>query len=309
MSESDQVYSNREVSEDPWIISTAKRNLKTGFLELHRSRAVFYALVKRELKSRYRGSIFGFAWALGKPISMLIVYSIIIGEILGASRSIEFFALYLFVGLMFWGFFSEGVVSATNSVVQASGLVQKIAFPREILPLTSVATAGVNLIIQIPVLIAGYLYFGQKPNSGNLLILIPAIGILFFLTIGLALFLSAINVYVRDIQPLTELIVMLLMYATPIIYSWTFVKEKVQESFGGLSFFQIYASNPLTAAIIGIQDALWPGNRVDKSGELVPNLFAVTSLSVWIMLFGSLLFMVFAYRVFLKLEPDFAREL
>lgn len=309
MSESAQSIEFGKLEENVWIVSSSRRDLKTGFQELFRSRAVFYALVKRELKSRYRGSIFGFAWALGKPISLLIVFSLIIGEILGASRSIEYFALYLFVGLMFWGFFSEGVVSATNSVVNASGLVQKIAFPREILPLTSVATSAVNLIIQIPVLIAGYLFFAKYPNAENLLLLVPTIGIIVFLTIGLALLLSAVNVYIRDVQPLTELIVMLLMYATPIIYSWTFIKEKTQESFGGFDVFQIYASNPLTAAIIGIQDALWPGQRIDPNGEVVPSLFSITSISIWIMFISSMLFMIFAYRVFLKLEPDFAREL
>ena len=295
--------------ESNWIVSSSNRSITKGLTELFRSRSVFYALVKRELKSRYRGSLLGFGWALGKPISMLLVYSIVIGEILGASRSIEYFALYLFVGLMFWGFFSEAVVSATNSVVITGGLVQKVAFPREILPITSVVTAGINTLIQIPVLIFGYLIFGKLPNMEKMVLLIPILGILIFLTLALALLLSSINVYVRDVQPLTELAVTLLMYSTPIIFNWTFVKTKSLEVFGNTTIFNLYVHNPLATVIIGVQDVLWPGRRIYSDGVYAPDLFTITSPVIWIMLLGSVMFAAFSYRVFLKLEPNFAREL
>jgi ABC-2 type transport system permease protein len=262
------------------------------------------ALVQRELKSRYRGSFLGFAWALGKPISMLLVFSLIIGEILGASRSIEYFALYLFVGLMFWGFFAESVVAGTNSIINASGLVQKVAFPREVLPLTVVIIALVNTLIQIPVLIIGYIFFGVWPTLSDLLFLVPLIGILLFLTIAVTLLLSAINVYVRDIQPLTELVVMLMMYTTPLIYGWTFVKERLSAE-----LFGIYIHNPLATVIVGFQDALWPGQRKFSNGNFAEDLFNVQSSTIWILLFISGLLLMISYKIFLKLEPNFAREL
>lgn len=292
-----------------WIVSSANRTLKTGILELIQNRAVLYALVKRETKSRYRGSFLGFAWALGKPISMLLVFSLVVGEILGASRSIEFFALYLFVGLMIWGFFSEAVVAGTNSIISASGLVQKIAFPREILPLAAVINSAVNTLIQVPVLMVGYLIFRTNPKFDQFVFLLPLILILVFLTLGLALTLSAVNVYIRDVQPLTELLMMLLMYTTPVIYSWTFVKEKVIESFESDFIFEVYSHNPLAVIITGFQDVLWPGERVFSSGEIAPQLFSFTSLTIWMLVLISFLFLIFSYRIFLKLEPNFAREL
>lgn len=295
--------------DEKWVVSTANRNIKTGVIELFKSRSVLYALVKRELKSRYRGSLFGFAWALGKPMSMLIVYSLIIGEILGASRSLDFFALYLFVGLMFWGFFAEAVASSSNSLVQSSGLLQKIAFPREIIPLTSVVIAGVNTLIQVPILIAGYVYFNAWPSLGDLAMIPVLIAALFLFTLALALLLSAFNVYVRDVQPLTELTVSLLMYASPIIYSWTFVYDHVISKFNNSTIFDIYLMNPLTTLFIGIQDSLWPGTRKFSSGEIASNLYTIGSPILWALLFGSLGFSLLAYRVFLKLEPNFAREL
>jgi ABC-2 type transport system permease protein len=289
---------------DDWIISTSRRNIRTGFRELIMARSVMSALVQRELKSRYRGSFLGFAWALGKPISMLLVFSLIIGEILGASRSIEYFALYLFVGLMFWGFFAESVVAGTNSIINASGLVQKVAFPREVLPLTVVIIALVNTLIQIPVLIIGYIFFGVWPTLSDLLFLVPLIGILLFLTIAVTLLLSAINVYVRDIQPLTELVVMLMMYTTPLIYGWTFVKERLSAE-----LFGIYIHNPLATVIVGFQDALWPGQRKFSNGNFAEDLFNVQSSTIWILLFISGLLLMISYKIFLKLEPNFAREL
>lgn len=296
-------------TDSVWIVSSSKRTPKTGVKELFQARPILYALVKRELKSRYRGSFLGFAWALGKPISMLLVFTFIVGEILGASRYIENFALFLYVGLMFWGFFSEALVSSTNSVVLAGGLVQKVAFPREILPITAVITAGVNTLIQIPVLAVGYLFVGKGPHYDKFLNLIPILGILITLTLALGLLLSAINVYVRDIQPLTELMVTLLIYTTPIMYSWTFVKEKLVETFGNSFLFDIYIHNPLATVIVGVQDVLWPGERIYKDGQVAPILFEFTSSDIWVMFGISFALLIFAYRMFLRLEPDFAREL
>jgi len=290
--------------EGEWIVSSANRTVLTGFRELIAARSVMSALVRRELKSRYRGSFFGFAWALGKPISMLLVFSLIIGEILGASRSIEYFALYLFVGLMFWSFFAESVVAGTSSIINASGLVQKVAFPREILPLTVVAIALVNTLIQIPVLLVGYLFFGVWPALADLIFLIPLIGTLLFFTVAVTLLLSAVNVYVRDIQPLTELVVMLMMYTTPIIYGWTFVKERLSEQ-----FFAIYIHNPLATVIVGLQDVLWPGQRKFSDGTIANDLFTIQSPTIWILLLISGIFLVISYNIFLRLEPNFAREL
>lgn len=292
-----------------WTVSSANRTLKIGLIELFKSRPILYALVKRELKSRYRGSLFGFAWALGKPISMLLVFYFVVGEILGASRSIEYFALYIFVGLMFWNLFSESAISGTNSIVQNSGLIQKIAFPREILPIATVVIASVNTLIQFPVLLLGYLMFGVWPSFAQVIWAVPMIIILLTLTLALTLTLSALNVYVRDIQPLTELSVMLLMYATPIIYSWTFVFDKIKNTFDSTFLFDVYMLNPLAVVITGLQDALWPGVRLTQDGSVAESLSFLSTSSVAALIVISFLALAGSYKLFLKLEPNFAREL
>jgi ABC-2 type transport system permease protein len=238
-----------------------------------------------------------------------MVFYFVVGEILGASRSIEFFALYIFISLMFWNFFAESVISGTNSIVQNSGLIQKIAFPREILPISSVLISGVNTLIQLPVLFVGYLIFGVLPSVDQITLAIPMILILLLVTLSLTLLLSALNVYVRDVQPLTELSTMLLMYASPIIYSWTFVHDKVLDSFGDLKLFEIYISNPLAVVITGLQDALWPGERKFGDGSTAENLYTFFSPTIWVMLVVAFLALLGSYKIFLRLEPNFAREL
>lgn len=296
-------------SENGWVISSANRSIHSGLIELYESRAILFALIKRELKSRYRGSFFGFTWALGRPLVTLLIFYFVIGQILGASRSIEDFAIYLFVGMMFWNMFAESVIVGTSSLIKNSGLIQKVAFPREILPLSSVILAGVNTFIQVPILLFGYLLTEQWPNFSQVLLLFPVVVALFFMALSLALILSALNVYIRDVQPLTELTISLLMYTTPILYSWTFVHDAVLGRFNDLKLFDLYMSNPLAIIITGIQDALWPGTRIFKDGNDAGIFYSQTSAQIWLLLVFSVITSGIAYRIFLKLEPNFAREL
>lgn len=295
--------------DDNWIVSTSDRNIKSGLVELYKSRSILYALVKRELKSRYRGSLFGFLWALGRPLVTLIIFYFVIGQILGASRSIENFAIYLFIGMMFWNMFAESVIVGAGSIVRNGGLIQKVAFPREILPLASVVLAGINTVVQAPILILGYSLTGDWPKFSNLLILIPAIISLFLIALALAMTLSAVNVYVRDVQPLTELSISLLMYATPILYSWTFVHDAVLQRFENLRIFDLFMSNPLAIIITALQDALWPGTRAFLDGSSAGVLFSLYSWQLWALTLFAFAVTVMSYRLFLKLEPNFAREL
>lgn len=297
------------LNDKDWIVSSANRGILSGLKDLYLSRGVLFALVKRELKSRYRGSLLGFTWVLGKPVMTLLVFAFIIGEVLGASKSIDYFALYLFIGLMFWGFFSEAISVGTHSIVAAAGLVQKVSFPREILPVTAVIIAGFNTLIQVPVLIIGYAIYGRWPNIYHLILLLPLLFILIFFTLALVLLLSSVTVYVRDVKPLSDLILMLLMYAVPIIYSWTFLKELIIQTFGNSTLFDLYLLNPLSIVIIGFQDTLWPGQRMFSDGTIAVKLFPLTSPLLWWMICLTFVFLIASYKVFLKLEPNFAREL
>ncbi len=296
-------------SSKTWIVSSPNRSLINGTKELWDSRAILFALLKRDLKSRYRTSIMGFAWAFAKPLMQLGVYVLVIGSILGASRSIPNFAIFIFVGLMFWNFFSESLILGASSIIAGAGLVTKISFPREILPLASVLIATVNLLIQVPVLVLGYFLVGGRPNFNQFGSVFPLLLSLWLLATAFALILGGLNVYARDVQPLTELLLTLFLYLCPIIYSWTFVKDAVITRFGDDNLFRIYELNPLTQIMTGMQDFFWNGERRFLDGSFAPDYLGSSQVSLWLSVIVSFTFLILAYKLFLKLEPNFAREL
>lgn len=297
------------MESEVWVVSSPKLTLRQSFLDLWTYRAILGALIKRDLKSRYRTSFFGFAWAFAKPLMQLVVYTLVIGSILGAARSIPNFAIFIFAGLMFWNFFIESITVGTFSIVAGSGLVTKVAFPREILPLSAVLIAGINLLIQFPVLIVGYLVTNSKPDFGQIWNFLPLVISLFVISLSGALVLSALNVYARDIQPLTEMVLTLLMYLSPVIYSWTFVRDAAIAKFGNDQIFKIYELNPLTQIISGVQDFFWHGVRKFSDGSVAPGFMGATTPSLWAGVGISLIVFLLSYKLFLRLEPNFAREL
>jgi ABC-2 type transport system permease protein len=296
-------------STEPWRISSPNRYVLSGIKELWTSRSILFALVQRDISARYRASFFGFFWAIARPLVQLMIFYLVVGQFLGAGRSIENYAIFIFTGLMLWGFISESVISGTSSITNGAGLVTKISFPREILPLAGVITAGFNFLIQIPVLIVAYFLIGNFPNPIDLLALPAVLVSVVFLSTALALTFATINVFARDAQHLVELVMMLLMYLAPVIYSWVFVRETVMVMFGSDFWFKVYISNPFAALVTGFQDSLWPGDRYYSDGSAAPDLVGVTTVTLWLLPVVTFAFLAVSYKFFLKHEPNFAREL
>jgi ABC-2 type transport system permease protein len=292
-----------------WIVVSPKRTIITALVELFNSRSVLYALVKRDIRSRYRASFFGFTWALAKPMIQLSLFYLVMGNFLGAGRSVEYFAIYIFVGLLVWGVIQESWVAGSSSITSAAGLVTKVSFPREILPIATVVVACFNALIQIPILVLGYLVIGKFPNLVDFWIAIPLLVSLLSIALAGALVFSALNVFARDVQHLVDLISMVLMYLSPVIYSWVFVYEYVVDKFNNDLIFRLYMSNPITQIIVGFQEILWPGNRINSSGEIQSD-YIISNLSlVFILMMSSIIALFAGYSLFLRNEAKFAREL
>ncbi|CAB4330936.1 unannotated protein [freshwater metagenome] len=296
-------------SETPWIVVGPKRHVGTAVREVWEARGVVRALVRREISSRYRGSVFGFAWAVFKPLMQLVLFSVVIGKFLGASKSIEDYSIFIFVSLMVWGFFSECISGGATSITSSAALITKVSFPREILPLSRVIIGGYNFLVQIPVLIIGFAIAGIWPPISNVVLIIPIAFAAILFALSAALILSAINVYARDTQHLVEVLLMLFLYLSPIMYSWTFVWNAVQERFGSELFFKIYMLNPISSIVIEFQDLLWGGDRFYSDGSIASDLIGTGTLTYWGLPIFGLIGFYFAYRLFLRLEPNFAREL
>ena len=254
-------------------------------------------LIRRELRARYKDSNLGFAWSLFKPLSQLLIYYIVIGHFLGAARGIPQFAVFVFSGLTIWTFFLEVVNGGTGSIVANSGLVKKVYLPREIFPLTAVGTASVNAGIQFLVLVAAIVATRSFPDPVHFLYVFPGVLLVAIFGFSLAILLAALNVYLRDIQHLIEVVTFLLFWASPIVYSFSFVQSAVPEWVS-----EIYLANPVTLGVLAFHKGLWAAGA---SSLTVSNL----GLRLAVALIACCVFLVLAHRVFVRLEGNFAQEL
>jgi len=261
-------------------------------------RELIRLLIARELKSRYKDSALGFVWSLLRPLALLLIYYIAIGRFLGAERAIPEFAIFVFTGLTAWGLFSEIISGSTTSIITNSGLVKKVYLPREIFPIATVGSAIFNFVVQLGILVLATIVLLQFPLSLDLLYLPLALATLLLYAFGLGLILSAITVYLRDIQHLVEVLILVLFWASPIVYSFEFVHRAVGE--GVLE--QLYLANPMTIILLGFQKALWAAGPdaafPDDLGLRLGILLAISALLVWV-----------GQRVFARLEGNFAQEL
>jgi ABC-2 type transport system permease protein len=266
--------------------------------EVFSHREMLGLMVRRDIKSRYKDSALGFVWALVRPLTQLAIYYLVIGRVLGASKGVPDFAIYVFTGLTAYGLFSEIVSSATGSIVGNGGLIKKIYLPREIFPLASVGSALFNLSIQLGILLLAALALGSFPASVEILYFFPSLLVLIVYGTAFGLLLSAINVYLRDIQYLVEVILLILLWASPIVYSWSMARDRL----GNSVFLEIYTDNPVTLAVLGFQRAFW----IDGHASAYPGMLLLRLVIAFIV---GLVLLVAFQRVFSRLQGNFAQEL
>jgi ABC-2 type transport system permease protein len=271
----------------------------TALRELWGQREMLDLLIRRDLKSRYKDSALGFAWSLIKPLTQLLIYYVVMGQFLGAARGIADFAIYIFAGLTAYSLFSEIISSCTGSIVGNSGLIKKIYMPREIFPLASVGSALFNFLIQMGILLTATIVLGQFPISSDIVYFFPALLVVVVYALAFGLLLAAINVYMRDIQYLVEVALMVLLWASPIVYSWSMVRGVLKSPW----LLEIYTNNPITLAVLGFQRSLWMGGQA--GAEYPAHLMLRLLIAA---LIGVGLVVVF-HRVFARLQGNFAQAL
>lgn len=267
--------------------------------QINRRRELLRLLVRRDLTSRYKDSVLGFVWTLARPLTQLLIFYLVIGKFLGAERGIPNFAVYMFAGLTAYTLFSELVTSGTSSVVANRGLVKKVFLPREIFPLASVGASLFNFLIQFLILLAACLITGTLRFDISLLLFFPALFTILIYGFAVSLFLSAMNVVLRDIQYLVEVALMVFMWASPILYSWEMAKNAISSPI----IVEIYTNSPLTLAVLGFQKSLWDGGR---SMLAFPTNLELRLLGALLL---GLLLTYFAQRFFTRRQGSFAQFL
>jgi ABC-2 type transport system permease protein len=293
----------------PQRVVSAKVPLGKRLAALWASRELLGFLVRKELKVRYKNSVLGFVWSFLNPALVLLIYYVVFKYFLHNTQ--PDFALYLFAGLLAWNLFNNSLLSASGVLVSHAGIVKKVAFSREILALAQVGTAICYFFFQMCILVVFLAGFQVLPDFAYVPLLLLALVADILLAAGLAVFLSAVNVYLRDVQHFVEVLLVALFFSPPIVYAFHGV---------GLTRFHfrlIYEANPLLWIVLSFQRCLY-GNVVPPGGKLVAGKLlyvmprwgmATYYIGVGAVIAGALLFCLFAMIVFGRVEGNFAEEL
>jgi len=215
--------------------------------ELWRHRELLYFLIWRDVKVRYKQTLLGAAWAILKPLFSMVIFTIIFGRLAEVPTDGAPAPVFYFTALLPWILFQDGVTKASASLVAGRSLVTKVYFPRMVVPLAGVLAGLVDFALSGLVLVAMMVFYGVR--AGSALWSLPLFLILSLLTsIGVGLWLSALNVAYRDIAYVTPFVLQAWMYASPVAYSATLIPDGV----GRLA----YGLNPMAGVIQGFRWAV-----------------------------------------------------
>ncbi len=213
--------------------------------ELYRYRVLIWNLVARELKARYRGSVFGFLWTFLNPLILMGIYTLVFSYYF--RFEMPNYSAFLFSGLIPWMWFSSSVIQGVNSVVAGGSLITKVMFPPQVLPAVSVLSNMMNFIFTLPLLFVFLFIF--KVKLGSALIALPVIILVqLIFTHSIVLIISALNVHFRDLQHIVGNLVTFLFFVTPIIYPLEQVPERLKK---------IVLLNPVAPLSIAYQDVFY----------------------------------------------------
>jgi lipopolysaccharide transport system permease protein len=229
------------------IIRPMKGWLPVNLHELWAYRELLYFLTWRDIKVRYKQTVIGFAWAILQPLFMMVVFTLFFGTLAKVPSGEVPYPLFSYAALLPWTLFSNGVTRASNSLVQDANLIKKLYFPRLLLPLSSILSPLVDFLLAFVVLIGLMFYFGYYPTVMMFWLLIFLLLELVLAT-GVGLWLSAINVEYRDVAHVVPFLIQLLLFASPVIYSSSFVPERFQAAYGLI--------NPISGIIEGFRWAI-----------------------------------------------------
>ena len=255
------------------------------FRELYAYRPMIYNLVKRDIRGRYKGSILGFTWNLILPMMQILVYVMVFSLIF--RQNLEHYYAYLIAGMVPWIMFSDSVSAGAGSVVDNAQLVTKIYFPRTVIPISIVLSKFVNFAISM--VIVFIVLACDHGFDGVALCMLPlAILCILLFSLGLAMLLAAADVYMRDVQYLITVILMMWIWMTPIMYSSVGIDSTLINT--------ILSINPMTYLIDLFQHALY--------WKTLPE-----SMTVLIAVLESIAIFLIGSAIYERYSEDFAEVL
>lgn len=251
--------------------------------ELWAYRELLYFLVWRDVKVRYKQTALGVSWAIIQPVFTMVVFSLFFGRLAKMPSDGIPYPLFSYAALVPWTFFSHGLTLASNSLVGSANLIKKVYFPRLAIPIASVTSGVIDFVIAFIVLLGMMIYYGIVPTLN--VIWLPLLLLITFVTsLGVSLWLSALNVQFRDVRYMIPFLTQLWLFATPIAYPSSLLSEPWRT---------LYSLNPMVGVVEGFRWAL-------LGTDTAPGpILIVSSLAALALLLGG----AFYFR---RLEKTFA---
>ncbi len=254
-----------ESQETPASMPTIRIQPSRGWVplslsELWEYRELFYFLTWRDIKVRYKQTLLGASWAIIQPFFTMLVFSLFFGKLAGIPSDDIPYPIFAYAALVPWTFFANALTMSSNSLVQGSNLIRKVYFPRLALPISNVCAGVVDFALAFAVLLLMMLFYGIFPTWR--VVVLPLLLLLAFVTsLGVGLWLSAMNVRYRDVRYAVPFLVQFWMFATPIAYPSSMLSEPYRT---------IYGVNPMVGVVEGFRWALLQPPATDLADQEAP---------------------------------------
>jgi lipopolysaccharide transport system permease protein len=256
----------------PIVTIDAERRTGYRLRDLWPHRELLFFLVWRDLKVRYKQTVLGVLWAVLQPLATMLVFTIFFGRLIRVPSDGVPYALFAFVALVPWTYFSSALSQGSNALVASESLISKVYFPRVLIPLASVITPLVDAMVGLSVLALLLAWWGHLP--GVAVVALPMFALLAIVTaFGVCLMLSALNVQYRDVRYVLPLLTQLWLFATPVAYPASVLPEPYR---------WIYALNPMVVVVEGFRWSIL-GTTVLSTPMVLSGVTSATA----VLLFGA----------------------
>lgn len=228
----------------PWVHVTPSRGwVPIRLAELWHYRELLYFLSWRDVKTRYKQTVLGVAWAIIQPFFTMVVFSLFFGRLANIPSDGIPYPIFAYAALVPWSFFANGLTQASTSLVLGSTIITKVYFPRLAMPIAAVLSGIVDFVLAFVVLLGMMLYYGMLPSPK--VVLLPLFLALALITsLGTALWLSALYVQYRDIRQVVPFLLQLWLFSTPVAYPSSLLSEPWRT---------VYGLNPMVGVVEGFR--------------------------------------------------------
>ncbi|MCS6297367.1 MAG: ABC transporter permease [Nitrospira sp.] len=235
------------VEQEPLLVLRPRTGWQQlGLKDLWQYRELLYFLCWRDIKVRYKQTALGVAWAIVQPLMTMVLFSLFFGRLAKMPSDGVPYPLFVFTALVPWMFFSNGITQSAGSLVENASLLKKVYFPRLAVPIASIIAGVVDFFCSFVVLIMLMLYYGVVPSL-SILTLPLFLGLACTASLGIGLWLSALNVQFRDVRYVIPFLTQLWLFATPIAYPSSLLSEPLRS---------LYGLNPMVGVVEGFRWAL-----------------------------------------------------